>query len=1730
MSKTKQAELEELLLERFTADSLEVFLRTMDGGGPVCDRVAVGGVPFKVYAFQIVAELGRHGLVDRGFFEALHREFPRVTSEIARVASTWGFGPPESSREVPALIGPPRVDQTPAATSTATRLVHLTDLQFGRDDPEHRKAIELLPNFLGRLNDGRRIDVILVSGDVAWSGRTTEYDAFLAEFYRPLRADNSFSTALWSIVPGNHDVDCGVTYAPMWDHLGERRKIFFDDGPTGETVRGPRVRSFAAFEQMARAIACASPLPSQCVSRVDRLDTPQGRLGLLITNTAWFCDKDLPSSHQFPAPLPSLRAAVQAHADCDGFLVVGHHPLEAFRYEDRELLREFLADSRALYLHGHAPAFTMTHSTGQPRSIGLGTAASRAQRNRASAAYSHHFAIYTLEQDITLSLFRYEASTGWQEAPDLLTALRPDLPPERASRFTPPWRPVTRVPQRRRADVPLGRLESGVAGLSCLNVLEEADWIEVIRRYRLIDPLPNLVREESQEQNEIHFWSEGAGGRHRIVCMGGSGRVLSETQVIDANTQLDLNDYESFTIIAFGELADEARAAYVRLRAKKPLKILDRHDIADHVYARFGAKTCEFVESAISAHVEARIIMLSAEPYILLADKLSRHWIELYDDSCSLVADTHPAVVALREYRTVYGEAYYGRHRASREGSPVERKAEIQFDGVRYREALYEEFNSVRYAPLAAFGLRFSGATLNDLYVETAAQIEESHGSEAELARAIDEYLGGTVLDHKLRAQIRSQIRSALNLHLGGESDIARRLYQKHGSLLLLGTPGSGKTFFAKRELLAYCKPPAASAGWYSQHVPLFIPLAEAARAANERPGQPIDLLGLAARLPRRESTAIPERAIRELYAEGQLALFFDGLDEITSLAQRSAIADALGEILSIGRAHGNRIVITSRPSAVQVVNLASDLPAMTMCGLDEPQIRALAQRVLKLSVSDGKSGLQVTEERLQPGDVHLMERLLRDIEANVGLRRLATNPLLLTLLLMVYINSGAPSAKRHRVYQQAVQTLVTIRSRDTGQEVLPESDVRRRLGAVALSIFRNGRTAIPSLRSVIQVIQASLSKDQRRRVGEDEARLYLQQIADATGIVVLHPNPSDPELGSMTFMHYSFAEYYAAVGLDASEAKYPEVAVLARHHRWRETLTLYAGLLGDYGDLGAFISALLGAREPVDELTLEFLLFTFDCALESDVPPESVQEELLRECRKAMTGVLRYDRETRVNLSERLRRLYHASRSRLVAQFMATGLEARQPEVLAAYIDLFAGIFAQEDAPPDLMALFDRACETTEISVVRAICSTAEMGTFARNLIDRAPMTKLLEQAMEGTSAFKLAALRCLESASPLVDRFRGHVEQMMRDDHHAVSVAASRVFLRAYAAEILDDSVYRHLLLQALRTLARGGGASGGEWLPALSPRVLERLLASAEPQDRELGLYLLPRLKGEESFVHEKILEVLSGAADGSMLVAALSSLRAATSVRGLVRLGDLAHVRRLVEHKHDDVSLAAVRALADVGRRDPGTIGTLIESLEARRGEVFRESARVLTVCGNESQDVRDYLVEELTRRLTSARGPGAIIDLRQLLIVAASCDWSDHSHKGVCNQLWGLAENNRKDEALRIDCLHAFAAMVRIGPGAVERLLGLMTNSTSRRIRLGAVCAIESFLNRCRQKFDHINRIYPKLQVLSDELYRLGHVLVREHLTEPEIDALVRLGGALSYVNFMISAFGEFDAT
>jgi hypothetical protein len=1605
-----------------SADELHQHLKRADLGD-VADALTL---PASLDAAASAAAdlLNKRGAT-RTFLHALSSMggFSGRTADLAAVLATL---PPEPLQDDP---------------TRPARILLLADLQVGMPSKLHIEATASLPGAIARACEGQHLDGVLMLGDLVWSGQEREYEDLRRFVVDPLRAHSPCQSASWFAVPGNHDVDGDASFVPLWDHLGPRRNVFFADSDEGRRARKPRVPSFLAFERFVVGAAIQAPLPSERVASPIMMPFADQGIGLTLLNTSWFSDPSVDSLAYIPAPIQSLQDVLAVHGRPKGLVVVGHHPIDAFRIEDRTHLRRFLREHHGLYLHGHVSAPWTPQDNHVLRELGFGATTRGAGADR---FISNTFAVVTLGQEVGIAFHRWNSpAEGWQSVANAVEKKGT------ARGCSPPWHdPGGR--SLRGPEFEVGPLTPRIEGISCLDVPSVADWKGLLRRLRLVETACE-PREQPVSSHEVHFFDESTSRRRLIVCLAGSGRVLSESEILEASNTLDLADYDAYTILTFGELATEALAAYERLAEKKALRVVDRRKIIDCLVEELSPRARALIQSVDPTQVHVRIVFFKASEYILLSDSVARRWIELHDADGNPLPDTADAVIALREFKSSYGDAYYGRERDV--GAPYGPSVPVPkqtFDSEKYKEALFEEFNSVRYAPLAALGLGFSRTTLTDLYVDTSAQMEETSSSEAQLARALDEIMDSVEIDAGLREQLRHNLRSALGVELLGESDIARRLYQKHGSLLVLGNPGSGKTFFAKHQLLAYCRPPPADAGWYARHLPVYVPLAEAAKHLGDT-----GLLDIAAQLPMRPSLAVPARELHELYAEGRLALFLDGLDEVTSLAQRGQIAEQLSKFLDEGRASGNRFVLTSRPSAVQVVRIAPDLPSMTLCGLDERQIRMLTQRVLRAHISEGISGPRLSLDGAEAHHARLADQLLEDIHNTPGVRRLATNPLLLTLLIMVYMNSGAPSAKRHRIYQQGAQTLITIRGRNTGQPVLSESDLRRRLGSVALEVFR-GRSTIPSMAHVLKIMERTLSSEQHRRVSPGEVERYLQQVADATGIIVLHSDSRDAEGGHVTFMHYSFAEYYAALGLEAAKTPFDEVAKLSQSHRWREVITLYAGLLGEFGDhLKAFIDALLRNRGSMDYLTLESLFFAFDCALESDVPPEAVQESLLRESKRAMGAILRFDRDLRIKLAKRLERLYAGSRSRLVIAFLCDGLKRTNADERAAYVEVFAQVFADEQLDDGLLTALTAACDSQDVQVFRALCRTTQHGSFGQNLVRSPALKKLLEGALSKTLAYQIAALQCIERVPPLSREFQAKIESRMRSPQAILATSASRAFVEANTSAALDDELYRHKLLEALRSLAARGTSVGKYSVDSdIDRRVVERFLSSHLEADRELGVYLLPWLHGEGAFVREQVMEILRAKEGGGLAVAALSSLRISEASIGPLRLTEMAEVRRCVDDPHRDVRMAAVRALAEIGKHEAGTLQTLLSyARQHHKGQEFCEAVRAVVRCGHDDDDVLAFLAEEIGRRLSVSRNDATQHDLVYLLECAALCDWTDDTRTDLCKQMKKLVDDPQMPVELRVHSISTFVVMCKIDASVVDYLVRQLEKRTTRAVRL-----------------------------------------------------------------------------
>lgn len=91
------------------------------------------------------------------------------------------------------------------------RILHLSDIHFGQEKKGERirhndvreQLVSDLKIFLGNT---KRLDLILINGDIAYSGKKTEYDDAVAWIEQLINVGRCDETAVLT-VPGNHDVD-----------------------------------------------------------------------------------------------------------------------------------------------------------------------------------------------------------------------------------------------------------------------------------------------------------------------------------------------------------------------------------------------------------------------------------------------------------------------------------------------------------------------------------------------------------------------------------------------------------------------------------------------------------------------------------------------------------------------------------------------------------------------------------------------------------------------------------------------------------------------------------------------------------------------------------------------------------------------------------------------------------------------------------------------------------------------------------------------------------------------------------------------------------------------------------------------------------------------------------------------------------------------------------------------------------------------------------------------------------------------------------------------------------------------------------------------------------------------------------------------------------------------------------------------------------------------------------
>lgn len=364
---------------------------------------------------------------------------------------------------------------------------------------------------------------------------------------------------------------------------------------------------------------------------------------------------------------------------------------------------------------------------------------------------------------------------------------------------------------------------------------------------------------------------------------------------------------------------------------------------------------------------------------------------------------------------------------------------------------------------------------------------------------------------------------------------------------VILGGPGSGKTTLLQHLTLTLAEPGA-------QLIPVFYRALEYDKDL-EHGG---DFWQCLHRYLERAGQLRLPYGFFERESKRGLAVLMDGLDEVTT-ERRTGMMTAVSHMAQ-QLSPSSRVLITSRPAEYarspfsQTQYRHSDLQ-----DFDDDEIQACIANWQRWHLSDADAGQQAV--------VELWER----VEADRGLRQLAGNPLMLTMIVLVHWNRGQLPHSRLRLYEAVAESLLDLWDTVKGLKStgLNPDQKREFLGRVAHQLQSQARPGeLAESRFSLRITRTQLiedlenflqSKGKDTSLATDLVDRFVQR--DAM-LAKFEERNGQAQLG---FFHRQFQEFFAACHI-AEKSKQPakDVRLYLDDPGWRETLCMAVAKLPD--------------------------------------------------------------------------------------------------------------------------------------------------------------------------------------------------------------------------------------------------------------------------------------------------------------------------------------------------------------------------------------------------------------------------------------------------------------------------------------------------------------------------------------------------------------------------------------
>jgi len=398
----------------------------------------------------------------------------------------------------------------------------------------------------------------------------------------------------------------------------------------------------------------------------------------------------------------------------------------------------------------------------------------------------------------------------------------------------------------------------------------------------------------------------------------------------------------------------------------------------------------------------------------------------------------------------------------------------------------------------------------------------------------------------------------------------------RYSKLVILGKPGAGKTTFLK-----YLAMKCLDGEFQADRVPVFITLRDFAEVSHKQ-----ELLEFITNQYGEE--------LKSIIQYGKALILLDGLDEIRQ--QDAAMVVNQVRQLSMSFAD-NQFIITCRIAARTYV--FEHFVEVEIADFDLEQVNTFVNKWFG------------------PNDASKAKCLMRKLNDNHHLKELASNPLLLNLLCVVFEESGDFPINKSELYQEVID--IPLEKWDAQRnierhQISKKLSVKRKedlLSYIAWKTFERGEYFFKR-RDVEQYITEYLSNladsESHENTLELDSRAVLRSIEAQHNLLI------ERARDIYSFSHLAFHEYFAAKSIVSSiishKSDHEALKAFVNHASepcWGEVFILAVSMLASADNLLLLMKQAIDKTLDLDNTLQEFLIQVMKMSVSTNIEIEPV-------------------------------------------------------------------------------------------------------------------------------------------------------------------------------------------------------------------------------------------------------------------------------------------------------------------------------------------------------------------------------------------------------------------------------------------------------------------------------------------------------------------------------------------